>query len=249
MSPSEIPVVILCGGAGIHIDDSGRRWSKGLVEVSGQPLIGHLVRFFARYGSRRFVLACGHERERYEAWLARVGTRDGQGYLLASDGLAGHVEVVDTGLATGTGERIRRVRSHVERAPWFWLTYSDTLADVDLAAEARFHEEHGKIATCVAARLPTRFRILGMRRGEAEVRGFARQPVIQNDAINGGFYALRPAVFDGPYLGDPANQVFEEAVLERLSRDGQLMAYVHEGAWQHLDAERDLRYLAELTGR
>lgn len=249
MNPSEIPVVVLCGGAGVHLDGSARRWSKGLVEVAGEPLVVHLLRHFSRYGSRRFVLACGRERDRYEALMERLGARSGGGFSVSQGDLQGTVEVVDTGETTPTGERIRRVRDRVGGVPWFWVTYSDTLSTVDLAAEARFHEAHGRIATCVAAQLPTRFRILGMRRGEAEVRSFASRPVIQSGAINGGFYALRQAVFDAPYLGDPESQVFEERVLERLARDGQLMAYAHDGAWQHFDAERDLQGLATLVAK
>ena len=247
MDLSEIPVVILCGGSGVYLDGSGRRWSKGLVEIAQAPLVVHLMRHFHRHGTRRFVLACGHEKERYLALLAGLGEREAAGYRLAGAGLTGYAEVVDTGLATPTGERLRRVRDRLVGAPWFWATYSDTLSTVDLTAEARFHEEHGRIATCVAAHLPTRFRVLGIRRGEDLVRTFASRPVLQSGTINGGFYALQPVVYGPSYLGDPANQVFETGVLEELARDGHLVAFKHDGAWQHFDAERDLRDLTTIV--
>jgi glucose-1-phosphate cytidylyltransferase len=205
------------------------------------------MRHYVQHGMRRFILACGHGLDEYAALLGRLGSWRGQEVSLGAASLAGSAAIVDTGLTTMTGDRLRRVRPWIEAAPWFWVTYSDTLSSVDLQALARFHLDHGKIATCLAARLPTRFRILGIRRGESEVRGFAARPVIQADFINGGFYAFRQEIFAEPYLGSPANEVLEERVLETLARNGELMAFAHDGPWQHFDTERDLRLMAELV--
>lgn len=244
---SEIPVVILCGGNGVRVDDSGRRLSKGLVEVAGFPLVVHLMRHYVEHGARRFILACGSGLDEYEAVLARLGSLSEQEVSFSAPGLAGSAVIVDTGAGTLTGDRLRGVRPWIEVAPWFWVTYSDTLSTVDLQALADFHLGHGKVATCLAARLPTRFRILGIRRGESEVRGFAARPVIQADYINGGFYAFRQEIFAAPYLECPGSDVLEERVLEALAQNGELMAFAHDGPWQHFDTERDLRLMSELV--
>jgi glucose-1-phosphate cytidylyltransferase len=131
--------------------------------------------------------------------------------------------------------------------PLFWLTYSDTLCPVNLVEIAATHVTHGRIATCLGVRLPTRFRILGIRRGESLVRGFASRPVIQNDFINGGFYVMQPEIFGPRYLGNPELAVLEEGVLDALAADEQLVVYPFEGPWQYLDCERDLGPLAQLV--
>jgi glucose-1-phosphate cytidylyltransferase len=243
MTQSEIPVVILCGGRGIQIDASGKRQSKGLVRVAGEAMIVHLMRHFCRHGFRRFILACGSESDGYRELMAGIGAIQDGRILLSRGGLTGSAEIVDTGIEAQTGQRIRAVRPLLEDVPTFWVTYSDTLSPVDLGEMVRAHRSGGKVASCLGARLPTRFRILGMRRGEAMVRGFANRPVIQNDFINGGFYLFQPEIFGDRYLGAPGTEVLEEAVLAALASDGQLVAFPYEGPWQYLDSERDLGQL------
>lgn len=246
MNMAEIPVVILCGGEGVRIDGTGLRSPKGVVPVEGEAILVHLLRHFVRHGARCFVLSCGREMDRFRTTLEAYGEATPDGILLQRGGLAGTARLVDTGAATPTADRVRQVRSFLAGAPWFWVTYSDTLCPVDLVDLARFHLDQGRIATCLAARLPTRFRILGMRRGETLVRGFAAQPVIQNDFINGGFYAFNAEIFGEAFLGHSGRPVLEEAVLESLAAAGQLVAYPYEGPWQYLDGERDLRQLEGL---
>lgn len=247
MNLQEIPVVILCGGNGVFMDGSGTRRSKGLVKLRGEALVVHLMRHFCRAGSRRFILCCGYQMDLYLELFSSLGVQEGSSFRLEAHGLTGTAELVDTGLATPTGGRLRKVAPLLQKAPWFWVTYSDTLSNVNLRDLAQFHLDHGRVASCLAARLPTRFRILGMRRGEGVVRGFSDQPVIQSGFINGGFYALQPEIFQSAYLGDPTHDVFEESVLDALVEQGQLDAFPHEGHWQYFDCERDLAYLSSLV--
>jgi glucose-1-phosphate cytidylyltransferase len=114
---------------------------------------------------------------------------------------------------------------------------------------ADFHLREGRIATLVAARVPTRFRVLGLRDDESLVRGFASKSVIQKDFINGGFYCFLPKIFDADYLGVSPEIVLEDAVLDKLARDRQLTAWTYEGPWQHLDSERDLGKLEALAAQ
>ncbi|WP_306598027.1 hypothetical protein [Geothrix sp. 21YS21S-2] len=209
-------------------------------------MILHLIRTFVQAGSRHFILCCGYQMDLYSTLFATVGKGDGLHFELAGPGLEGTVDLVDTGLATPTAERVKQVQPLLRDVPWFWVTYSDTLSHVKLGELARFHLDHGLIATCLAARLPTRFRILGMKRGENLLRGFSDNPVIQNDYINGGFYAFRQELFNPAYLGNPASKVLEDAVLGELVKDGQMMAFPYEGPWHYLDCERDLGYLEAL---
>lgn len=246
MNLQEIPVVLLCGGNGVFVDGSGGRCSKGLVELRGEALVVHLLRHFCRAGSRHFVICCGYQMELYLALFNSLGSREGFRFKLNAAGLSGTAELLDTGLTTPTADRIRLAAPLVRDAPWFWVTYSDTLSDVRLQDLANFHLSHGHVATCLAARLPTRFRILGMRRGEGAVRGFSDKPVIQSGFINGGFYAFRQELFGPNYLGDLSHHVLEDEVLGALVAHEELVGFAFEGKWQYFDCERDLAVLGSL---
>ena len=246
MNLQEIPVVLLCGGNGVFLDGSGERRSKGLVELHGEALVLHLLRHFCRAGSRRFVLCCGYQMDLYLALFERLGTREGFRFQLNAPGLSGTAELIDTGLSTPTGDRMRMAAHLIKDAPWFWVTYSDTLSDVGLQDLAKFHLSHGHVGTCLAARLPTRFRILGMRRGEGAVRGFADKPVLQSGFINGGFYAFRQEILGPSYLGDSSHHVLEDEILGALVAQDELVGFAFEGKWQYFDCERDLAVLGSL---
>jgi glucose-1-phosphate cytidylyltransferase len=220
--------VILCGGREVHLGPGGEKINKALALAGGEPMFGHVIRMFARAGFKDFILACGVQAAKFKPALERFRAPQGC-----------RIQVVDTGEASMTGERVRRLREQLEDSPSFAVTYSDTVSDVDLARVRAFHEGHGKLGTLVATDLPTRFRVIGLRYGETTVRGFATKPVLLNDHINGGFYFFRREALSRPYWAP--GSVLETAVLEGLVKEQQLEAYpFRDGVWQHLDSERDL---------
>lgn len=251
MSLDTVPVVVLCGGRGIYIDDSGRRLNKALVRIAGEAMVMHVLRGYLAAGFRRFVLAAGDPAAALEALLrdGYAGRRRPDGALAVTvDGKGATVRVVDTGADGATGDRLRAVRSDLGTAGRFCVTYSDTLCDVDLRAIFAAHQGHGRLATMLATQMPTRFRILGLRQNETLIRGFLEQPLIENDPINGGFYVFEDAVLGPRYLGgDQPGLVLETTVLERLVADRQLVAYPYRGAWHYLDSERDIPRVTEVA--
>lgn len=251
MSLDTVPVVVLCGGRGIYIDDSGRRLNKALVRIAGEAMIVHVLRVYLAAGFRRFVLAAGDATAALESLLldGGAGRRRPDGTLAVTlDGEGAAVRVVDTGADAATGDRLRAVRSDLGAAGRFCVTYSDTLCDIDLREIVAAHRGHGRFATMLATQMPTRFRILGLRQNDTLVRGFLEQPLIENDPINGGFYVFDDAVHGPRYLGgDQPGLVLETTVLERLVADRQLVAHPCRGAWHYLDSERDIPRVTEVA--
>jgi glucose-1-phosphate cytidylyltransferase len=250
-----VPVVVLCGGRGVLVEGSGpSRVNKGLVRVAGKPLFSWVMLHYAQHGATDFILAAGlHEPEFQRALVADLGAlalEDEPGLFTVR--FAGHsckVRVVATDPAAMTGDRLIACDPWLQQARRFCVTYSDTLSDVDLAAQLEFHRGSGLIATLVAAQLPVRFRVLGMRHDDPVVRAFSSRPVIEAAPINGGYYVFETAVL--AYLHEAAvpRLVLEREILERLARESQLAAFTHRGAWQHFDCERDLDGLTAVAER
>lgn len=212
-----------------------------MVEIGGRPILWHVMSIYARAGFEEFVVASGSKGEMIERWARGPAGRDGEPSF--PDGWK--VEVVDTGPETMTGGRIRRLRTRLG-AGTFLATYGDGLADLDVSELVRFHRSHGKLATVTAVRPPARFGALALD-GDV-VREFSEKPQAGEGWINGGFFAFEPGVFD--YLAGDAT-ILERDPLERLARDGELMAFRHTGFWQPMDTLREKRILEELwqTGR
>ena len=198
-----------------------------MVEIGGRPILWHLMSIYARAGLAEFVVATGYKGERIERWAASLDE-------------AWKVEVVDTGAETMTGGRILRLRSRLGPGT-FLATYGDGLADLDARELVRFHRAHGKLATVTAVRPPSRFGALALD-GE-RVREFSEKPQAAEGWINGGFFAFEDGVFD--YLAGDAT-ILERDPLERLAREGQLMAFRHAGFWQPMDTLREKRILEAL---
>ncbi len=243
-------VVILAGGKGTRLAEETGTRPKPMVEIGGKPLLWHIMHIYAAHGFNEFLVACGYKGEMIKEYFHNifihsndyvVDLKDGSMQVLNTSGTDWRVGVIDTGLATQTGGRIRRLRSWIgdER---FMATYGDGVAPMDIRALVAFHETHGRLATVTAVRPPARFG--GLALDEAgTVTEFSEKPQTGEGWINGGFFVFEPGVFD--YLTDD-DTILEREPLERLAAEGQLMAYRHEGFWQPMDTIREKQLLEQL---
>jgi glucose-1-phosphate cytidylyltransferase len=238
-------VVILAGGRGTRLAEETSVRPKPMVEVGGRPLLWHIMHIYAEHGFRNFCVACGYKGEMIKAYFhsfltnssdLRIDLGSGQVERLNGSPVDWCITLVDTGLDTMTAGRIQRVIPMLRPGP-FLVTYGDGLGNVDISALVAFHRAHGKLATVTAVRPPARF-------GDLQIEGnrvasFAEKPQTHEGWINGGFFVFERGVID--YL-DGDHQSLEREPLERLAREGQLMAYRHDGFWQPMDTvrERDL---------
>ncbi len=247
-------VAILAGGVGTRLAEETELKPKPMVEIGGRPILWHIMKHYAHYGFRAFVIALGYKGEvikKYMVDYARmnsdltVNLRTGQVRVNGGVKPDWTVELVETGIPTLTGGRIKRLARYLGNET-FMLTWGDGVSDVDLRRLLAFHRSHGKLATLTAVRPPARFGHLDL--DEDRVMEFSEKPQTREGWISGAFFVLEPGVMD--YIDGDDTQ-WEREPLERLARDGQLMAYRHTSFWQCMDTLRDKVLLNELwqTGR
>jgi glucose-1-phosphate cytidylyltransferase len=239
-------VVLLAGGRGTRLAEETSIRPKPLVEIGGKPLIWHLMSIYASHGYSDFLVACGYKGELIKAYFRNaflassdfvINLADGAVQVVNPSRLSWTVGLVDTGMDTMTGGRIRRL------APWlgnetFMVTYGDGLGNVDIRELVRFHRAHGRLATVTAVRPPARFGGLALE--GHQVGAFTEKPQTSEGWINGGFFVFEPGVL--PYIaGDETS--LEREPLERLAEEGQLMAFRHTGFWQPMDTLREKELL------
>jgi glucose-1-phosphate cytidylyltransferase len=241
---------ILAGGLGSRLAEETVIKPKPMVEIGGRPVLWHIMRHYLRYGHSDFVIAAGYKGEVIKRWMidysqlsGHLSVRPRAGEVLRHD--AGDVEdwsvdVIDTGTSTNTGGRIKRLQPWLGRGT-FMLTWGDGVSDVDLDRLLAFHRAHGRLATMTAVRPPARYGHL-VTDGD-EVVDFTEKPQIGEGWINGAFFVLEPEIFE--YIDGDDTQ-WEKEPLERLAKDGQLMAYRHYGFWQCMDTVREKYILEEL---
>ncbi len=242
-------VVILAGGLGSRLQEETEVKPKPMVEVGGHPVLWHIMKIFGAHGFNEFVIALGYKGEVIKDYFLNYRERSSNltvslknGAVDVRDGACEDwtVHLLDTGVDTMTGGRVKRAANSVGNET-FLMTYGDGVADVDLKALLAFHRKHGKLATVTAVRPPARFG--GLRFNGDNVVHFEEKSQIDEGWINGGFFVLEPGVAN--YIeGDET--IFERAPLERLAEEGQLMAYRHSGFWQCMDTLRDLKLLESL---
>ena len=244
-----VKVVILAGGQGSRLAEETEVRPKPMVVIGGRPILWHIMKHYARYGFREFVVALGYRGEDIKKYFldylsisgdltVNVGERTVTRLDRESDDWLVHL--VDTGLDTNTGGRIGRLSDRLSDGP-FMLTYGDGVSDIDLPALLEFHRRCGRLATVSAVRPPSRFG--GLLLGPDGEATFTEKPQIGEGWINGGFMVLEPDVLR--YIaGDRTS--FEADVLEQLSDEGRLAAYPHSGFWQCMDTMRDVRQLRSL---
>ncbi len=242
-------VIILAGGRGTRIAEESATRPKPMVEIGGRPLLWHILNIYASHGHTDFLVACGYKSEIIKEYFHNfivhnsdyvIDFRTGKLEYVNPHGLDWRVAVVDTGLDTMTGGRIRRLKPLV-RGQTFMATYGDGVGNVDITALVAFHRAHGKLATVTAVRPPSRFGGLVVEGGA--VREFSEKPQTGEGWINGGFFVFERGVFD--YLTDDTT-ILEREPLERLAAAGQLMAFEHTGFWQPMDTLREKQLLETL---
>jgi glucose-1-phosphate cytidylyltransferase len=242
--------VILAGGLGSRLSEETVARPKPMVEIGGKPILWHIMSIFSAYGVNEFVLALGYRAEFVKEYFLNfyainnnisIDLATGKTTIHEGNQPRWKVHLVDTGLLTMTGGRLRRLRQWIGEDETFLMTYGDGVADVDVRALLRFHESHGKLATVTTVRPPARFGSIvfdGQRVSE-----FTEKPQTGEGWINGGFFVLNRKVID--YVENDES-IWEKAPMEKLANDGQLMAYRHEGFWQPMDTLREKKLLEDL---
>jgi glucose-1-phosphate cytidylyltransferase len=239
-------VAILAGGYGSRLAEETEVKPKPMVEIGGQPILWHIMMHYAYYGFKEFVIALGYKGEAIKRYMVdfcslnsnlTVDMRTGEVKTHGTHPADWLVDLVDTGLPTMTGGRIKRLAPYVGDET-FMLTWGDGVSDVNLRDLLSFHRSHGKLATLTAVRPPARYGHLSFD-GDHVVE-FTEKPQIGEGWINGAFFVLEPAVMD--YI-DGDSTVWEKEPLENLAKDGQLMAYRHTSFWQCMDTLREKHIL------
>ena len=242
-------VIILAGGLGTRLAEVTDDRPKPMVEIGGRPILWHIMKIYAHYGFNEFVVALGYRGEYIKRFFLdyrilsssfTVSLGDGDIAVIDEESEDWTVHLLETGLDTETGGRVKKLLPHVGTGP-FMMTYGDGVADIDLHKLVAFHRSHGKLATVTAVRPPSRFG--GLTFDGDSVVDFVEKPQIAEGWINGGFFVLEPQVID--YI-DGENTIFEREPMERLARDNQLMAYRHHSFWQPMDALREVRILRRM---
>ncbi len=242
-------VVILAGGFGTRLSEETDNKPKPMVQIGGREILWHIMRGYAHYGFTEFVIALGYKGELIKRYFLDYRLLNSSLTIsLATGDATAHggehpdwtVHLVDTGLQTMTGGRLKRLQ------PWlgnetFMMTYGDGVGNVNIQHLLDFHRLHGRLATVTAVRPPARFG--GLEFDGDRVTRFTEKPQIGEGWINGGFFVLEPEVLG--YIGDDAT-MWEHEPLERLADEGELVAYRHESFWQSMDTLRDVRLLESL---
>jgi glucose-1-phosphate cytidylyltransferase len=242
-------VAVLAGGPGSHLGEEREPKPKPMVEIGGKPILWHILMHYAHFGYEDFVIALGYKGEVIKRYMLdycllnrdlSVSLKTGKVKMNGGAVPGWMVDLVDTGMNTQTGGRIKRLAPYLGNET-FMLTWGDGVADVNLHELLAFHRSHGKLATLTAVRPPARFRHLEME-GDRIVE-FSGKAKTREGWINGAIFVLEPEIFE---FIDGDDTRFEKEPLERLAAAGQLMAYRHSAFWQCMDSIREKKYLEGL---
>ncbi|MBX2811307.1 MAG: glucose-1-phosphate cytidylyltransferase [Myxococcales bacterium] len=243
-------VVLLAGGFGTRLSEVTDVRPKPMVEIGGQPIIWHIMKIYSHYGFHDFVICLGYKgyvlKEYFTNYMLHqaaevtVDVREKHIEMNSTKAEPWRVTLVETGLNTMTGGRIKRIQPYVGNEDFF-MTYGDGVSNVNIRTLLEYHRERQKLATLTAIQPPGRFGALDLD-DHNTIHKFMEKPKGDKAWINGGFFVLSPKIFD--YITEGDSTVFEQKPLENLASDGQLTAYKHDGFWQSMDTLRD-RYTLE----
>lgn len=244
-------VVLLAGGFGTRISEESQFKPKPMIDIGGKPILWHIMKEYSYYGFNEFIICAGYKQEIVKEWFANYFlhssdvtfdfTNNNHMVVHESNIEPWKVTVVDTGLNTMTGGRIKRIKKYIENET-FLMTYGDGVCDVNISELVKFHKEHGKVATLTAVKMKQEKGVLDIG-GDNAVKSFREKNIIDGNPINAGYMVLEPEIFE--YInGDQT--VFEKEPLNKLVEEGQLMSYLHTGFWQCMDNQREKKMLEKL---
>ena len=248
---SAMKIIILAGGFGTRISEQSHLKPKPMIEIGEMPILWHIMKMYSHYGFNDFVICAGYKQHYIKEWFADyfLHTSDVTFDFTKGNEVIVHnrrsepwrVTVVDTGLNTMTGGRIKRVQDYIGDEP-FMLAYGDGVGDVDIETLLRYHKSHGKVGTVSVYSFLQSKGVLEIGRGGA-VEAFREKSDLDGDLINIGFMVFEPEIFDF-ITGD--DDILERGPMEKLVQEGQLMAYTHHGFWQCMDTMREKQQLEEM---
>ena len=243
-------VVILAGGLGTRISEESHLKPKPMIEIGGRPILWHIMKYYSEFGFHEFVICLGYKQYVVKEYFADyfLHTSDvtfdlanNQMEVLNNYSEPWKVTLVDTGLYTMTGGRVKRIQQYIGDEP-FMLTYGDGVCNVDLNGLVEFHKSHGKIATITTVNIRQQKRVLDIG-SDNVIHAFREKSANDGAVINGGFMVLNPEIFG--YLKDDTT-IFEQGPMQTLAEEGQLMSYYHDGFWQCMDTQREMKKLEAL---
>ncbi len=247
-------VVILAGGLGTRISEESHLKPNPMLEIGDKPILWHIMKGYSHYGYHDFIICCGYKQHMIKEWFADYYlynsdvtfdfTADNKMIVHNNVSEPWRVTIVDTGLNTMTGGRVKRVRKYIGDES-FMLTYGDGVSNVNIPKLLEFHKSHGRIATITAADVGQRFGILDISE-DKEITSFREKAQDDGGKINAGFMVLKPQIFE--YIKDD-HTVFEREPLEMLARNKQLMAYMFDGFWACMDTKREMDLLNDLWAK
>ena len=244
-------VVLLAGGFGTRISEESHLRPKPMIEIGGKPILWHIMKYYSSFGFNEFIICCGYKQHVIKEWFANYYLHNSDITLDFTKGneMTVHnnvaepwkVTMIDTGLNTMTGGRIKRIQPYVANEP-FMRTYGAGVSNVDLNTLVKFHQEHGKIATMTAVNVGQQFGVLEIDK-DGTINKFREKNDSDGGVINAGYMVLNPEIFD--YI-DGDDTVFEKKPLETVAAEGQLKAYIHKGFWKCMDTQRDKEQLEKM---
>jgi len=244
-------VLILAGGIGSRLSEETTLKPKPMVEIGGKPILWHIMKIYSSFGYNEFIILCGYKGYMIKEYFANYYQHMSDMTVdMTTNTITHHanhaepwkVTLVDTGLETMTGGRIKRVQKYVGREP-FMLTYGDGVADIDIAELVKYHYQHGKLMTMTSAQPEGKFGALALDENN-NVLSFKEKPKGDGSWINAGYFVCQPEVFD--YITGGDETFFEREPLENLAKSGQLVTKKHKGFWKPMDTIRDKSELEEL---
>ncbi|MGH7794188.1 MAG: glucose-1-phosphate cytidylyltransferase [Candidatus Binatia bacterium] len=242
--------IILAGGLGSRLSEETSLRPKPMVEIGGKPMLWHIMNIYAAHGVNEFIVALGYKQEVVKQYFLNFYALNNDMSIDLATGKTAFrhgnhpkwkIDLVDTGIHTQTGGRVKRLQSWLQKDEIFMMTYGDGVTDLDITALLRFHQAHGKLATVTTVRSPARFGRIAF--SDDQVATFYEKPEKSEGWINGGFFVLNRKALD--YI-DGDDTVWEHAPIERLASDGQLMGFRHSGFWSCMDTLKEKNILEKM---